>query len=329
MRLPRTEAYNFTVERQLSNKFVVSAGYVGNQTRHGFTLPSGQLYNANQPAFVPGVSNQNLLKPYYQKFGITANIDYYCDCANANYNSLQLQATMRNYAGVTLQFNYTWQREIGDTGDDSYTFVYNRPLGWGRPDNFSNHLITIAENWDIPFGRGRTYGGHLSRPVDWILGGWMINGVTTFTSGRAFTPNIGTAPAGSIRPNTGPSGRPNVGTGDPYNVPGGQSRNQWFLGLSSGVFTVPANNQYGNLEINSLYGPIFIQQDMSLQKRFNLIGENRLKMELRAEAFNVFNHTNLGDPNNDITSPQVGQITGLPGAFGIMRRFQFAVRFDF
>jgi hypothetical protein len=112
-------------------------------------------------------------------------------------------------------------------------------------------------------------------------------------------------------------------------VAGGQSRNQWFLGLASGVFKVPANNTYGNVQLNTYYGPIFIQQDMSLFKRFNLIGENRLRMELRGEAFNVFNHTNLGDPNTDITSPQVGQITGLPGAFAQMRRFQFAVRFDF
>jgi hypothetical protein len=189
--------------------------------------------------------------------------------------------------------------------------------------------MSITENYDLPFGRGRKYGSNISKPVDWALGGWMINGVTTYTSGRAFTPNIGTTPAGVIRPNVGPSGRPNKGSGDPYAVSGGQSRNQWIVGGIGGPYTLPADNTFGNFPINSLYGPIFIQQDMSIAKRFNLIGENRLKMELRGEAFNVFNHTNLGDPNSDITSPQVGQITGLPGAFGTMRRLQFAVRFDF
>jgi len=165
----------------------------------------------------------------------------------------------------------------------------------------------------------------------------VVNGITTFTSGRAFTPTINEPPSSAIRPNTGPSSRPNVGSGDAYAVPGGQNRNQWFVGCtaaalaggSCGPFALPANNTYGNEQINSFYGPIFIQQDMSLFKRFNLIGENRVRMELRGEAFNVFNHTNLGDPNTDITSPQVGQINGLPGAFAQMRRFQFAVRLDF
>ena len=52
-------------------------------------------------------------------------------------------------------------------------------------------------------------------------------------------------------------------------------------------------------------------------------------MELRAEAFNVFNHTNLADPNSDVTSPQVGQITGIFAPVATMRTFQFALRFNF
>ncbi len=339
VRLPRTEAYNLTVERAISNKFVVSAGYVGNVGRHAFNLPSGQVINANQPAFVPGVSNLNLNRPYFAKFGWTQDIDFYCDCANTRYDSLQVQATVRNLAGATVQFNYTLQRTIGDNGD-SYTFLYNRPLGYGNSDGLSRHLVTVAENWDIPFGKGKKYGANMSRPLDWVVGGWAINGVTTYTSGRTFTPNIGTFPAGVQRPNVGPSGRPDVGTADAYSAGGATGdRNQFFAGLYnipgnpasglSGAYAIPANNAFGNYGYNTLFGPKFIQQDMSLAKRFSLIGENRLRMELRAEAFNVFNHTNLDNPNNDITSPTVGQITGLPGAFGTMRRFQFAVRFDF
>ena len=107
--------------------------------RHAFNLPSGQLINANQPAFVPGVSNSNTLRPYYAKFGWTQDIDYYCDCANTRYDSLQAQATLRAFAGATVQFNYTFQRSIGDNGD-SYTFLYNRPLGYGNSDALSHHL---------------------------------------------------------------------------------------------------------------------------------------------------------------------------------------------
>ncbi len=342
VRLPRADAYNLTVQRQVTEKLAVSVGYVGNVGRHAFNLPSGQLINANQPAFVPGVSNSNLLRPYYAKFGWTQDINFYCDCANTRYDALQAQATLRNLAGATIQFNYTWQREIGDSGD-SYTFLYNRPLGYGNSDSISHQLITVAENWDIPFGKGRKFGNSMPRVMDAVVGGWAVNGVTTYTSGRPFTPNIGNfglLSANASRPNQGPSGRPDVGNGDPYSTGGATGdRNHFFGGIFNvpgdpksgltGTYGVPANNTFGNWGFNNLYGPLFIQQDMSLAKRFALLGEGKLRAELRAEAFNVFNHTNLDNPNNDITSPQVGQINGLVGAFGTMRRFQFAVRLDF
>lgn len=348
VRLPRVDAYNLTVQRQITEKLALSIGYVGNVGRHAFNLPSGQLINANQPAFLPGVTNSNLLRPFYAKFGWTQDIDFYCDCANTRYDALQMQATLRNLSGATVQFNYTYQRTIGNQGD-SYTFLYNRPLGYGNSDNISHHLITSAQNWDIPFGKGKKYGNNMNRGLDAVLGGWALNGVTTFTSGRPFTPNIGNfsllagiggLPANFARPNQGPSGRPNTGNGDPYNSGGATGdRNHFFGGIFNvpgdrssglnGTYGVPADNTFGNWGFNNLYGPIYIQQDMSLAKRFAWWHEGKIRTELRAEAFNVFNHTNLGDPNNDITSAQVGQITGLVGAFGTMRRFQFAIRFDF
>jgi hypothetical protein len=347
MRLPRTEAYNLTVEHQLTNKFVMSVGYVGNVGRHAFSLPSGQLYNANQADFKPGVSNTDTLKPYFAKFGWTQNIDFYCDCANTRYDSLQLQATMRNLSGITLQWNYTFQRMVGNNGN-SYYFVYNRPLGYGNSDSLSHHLMTIAENWEVPFGRGKRWGSNMSKPVDWIVGGWAINGITSYTSGRPFNPSINFGVIAGLpgfqasysRPTQGDGGRPDAGTKDAYGVGGATGdRNHFIASLFnvpgdpksglSGAWAIPGDNTFGNIGYNNYYGPIFIQQDMSIAKRFSLIGENRLRMELRGEAFNLFNHTNLGDPNGDLTSPQVGQINGIFAPVATMRRFQFAVRLDF
>ncbi len=101
-----------------------------------------------------------------------------------------------------------------------------------------------------------------------------------------------------------------------------------ILGTVTGAFGIPADNTFGNYPIYSLWGPIFVQQDLSVMKRFNAFGEGRY-FEIRGESFNVFNHTNLADPNNDITSPQVGQITNIFAPVATMRRFQFAVRFNF
>ena len=179
VRLPRTDAYNFTVQHQFLDGVALSIGYVGNVGRHAFALPSAQLLDVNTPGpFTPGVTNLNLLRPYYQKFGWTQGIDFYCDCMNTRYDALQLQATVRQRAGVTLQFNYTFQRSIGDN-DNSYTELYNRPLGYGNSPGISRHLITVAENWEIPFGRGKKFGNDSPRVVNAILGGWWVNGVTS------------------------------------------------------------------------------------------------------------------------------------------------------
>jgi len=167
----------------------------------------------------------------------------------------------------------------------------------------------------------------MSRWADLAVGGWNLSGVLTIYSGRPFTPNIGTYPGSALRPDTGPGGRPVKGPGDPY--AGAQhDRDQWYVGgVGDGKpFEYPADNQYGNYPLNGMFGPKQIQQDISLGKDFK-ITEGK-KINIRAEAFNAWNHTNLGDPNNDVSADNAGQITGLaPGTQ--MRRLQFGFRFEF
>jgi hypothetical protein len=323
VRLPRAEAYNVTVQQQFSDSMSVTVGYVGNLGRHVF-MGDGPNFNVNQPAFIPGLSNQNLAKPYFAKYGWTQGIDYYCDCASDNYNSLQIQFVNRYKSGFTLQASYTYQ-VAKFQGGDSYAFLYDRKLDYGNRDFLSHNTFTAAENWDIPFGKGKRYGHNMSRAADIVLGGWALNGVTIWYSGVPFTPSIGTFPAGAIRPYTGPSDRPDQGNGDPYKGALGDRR-QWFVGGLGGAFLVPANNTFGNYPINTLYGPRFINQDMSLVKNFAIT--ERAKIGFRVEAFNVFNHTNLGLPNNNVTDPGAGQINGMP-INAQMRRLQFAARLDF
>lgn len=323
VRLPRVDAWNITVQQQIGGSLSVQAGYVGNVGRHVFT-GDGPNYNVNEKAFIPGLANQDLARPYYAKYGWTQGIDFYCDCANDNYNALQIQIMNRWKGGFTLQANYTYQVAKFQNGD-SYAFLYNRSLGWGNRDWSSRNLFSAAETFEIPFGKGKRWGGNVSRAYQMILGGWNLNGVTVWNSGVPFTPSIGTAPAGAIRPYVGPSDRPDKGTGDPYNGASGD-RNRWFVGGLGSAFLLPANNTFGNYGINTLWGPRFINQDLSLGKNF-LVTE-RVKVGFRVEAFNVFNHTSLGLPNNNITDPNVGQINGLPNG-AQMRRLQFAARLDF
>jgi hypothetical protein len=222
--------------------------------------------------------------------------------------------------------NYTYQVAQGDGwgGDESYTFLYNRSLGYGNNPNMPHQQITLSQTWNIPFGRGRHWGNNVNHAVDLVLGGWNLSGITYVYSGSPFMPtleNYGSA----AQPYNAPNNRPNVGTGSPY--ASNQSRAHWIVGCPGGVCTsgpylFPSANAIGNYPINTLYGPWFFQQDLSLAKQFSMT--ERLKFTLRADARNAFNHTNLANPNADVQSSNVGQITSLAYGGGNMRLLQYS-----
>jgi hypothetical protein len=320
--MPRVMQYNFTVQRQLTKDLSVSAGYVGNVGRHVFW--GGPNFDVNSPAFIPGVQSTDLRRPFFAKYGWNQGIDFYCNCDTNKYNSFQMQVEKRFSYGLTFTSNYSYQKAYANSGD-SFAFLYNRSLSWGEEDNITHHQFVFAPTWEVPFGRGRRWGSQVSRPVDYILGGWNISGISTVYSGRPFTPSIGNTPAGAVRPNAGPADRPTIGSGDPYSGATG-GRDQWFKGGLGGAFLLPADNTFGNFAYNGMRGPGFYNQDLSLAKSFALT--EKYKFSLRGEAFNAWNHTNLGDPNNNITDPSAGRISSIAPSYQ-MRRLQFALRLDF
>ncbi|MGA2136143.1 MAG: carboxypeptidase regulatory-like domain-containing protein [Bryobacteraceae bacterium] len=336
MTVPTIYQYNFTVERQLTNKIVASVGYVGNSSRHQF-IGTGQTVNPNEPIFYPGVTNTTLDRPYYSLYGWSQDLSYYCNCSNEQYNSLQATVKVNALSGWTLQGSYTYQTQYGDGWgyDSNYYFLYGgigpvpvtRAEGQGNDSLLPHNQLTLAQNYDIPFGHGRKYGASISKPVDAVLGGWTISGITTFYSGIPFEPSLENYGSGT-QPNAGPNNRPMVGSGAVYAA--SPNRNQWIVGCpdqqcTSGPYLFPASNTFGNYPINTLIGPHFINQDFSIMKTFHLT--ERVTFGLRMDSTNFFNHTNLGGPNNDVQSPQVGQITSIAfgGNNGVgMRKLQFS-----
>ena len=319
--LPTVYEYNVAFQRQLTGKITFTAAYVGNVNRHGF-LGTGQTTNPNEAVFEPGVSDTNLDRPYYAKFGWTNDLSYYCDCANERYNSFQGTVLVKEWQGWTLQGSYTYQRQWGDGWgyDSNYYFLYDRPAGEGYSNLLPRGQITLAQTYDIPFGHGRRFGGSLSRAEDAALGGWSLSAVTTYYTGFGFSPTLENYGSQGGQPNQGPNNRPDMGSGSPYAGAQG-NRNQWFVGGIGSAFLIPAANTFGNYPINTLFGPHFIQQDLTLAKTFRFT--ERVGFTLRADSANVFNHTNLGLPNGDVQSPSAGQINGLAGG-GSMRRLQFS-----
>jgi hypothetical protein len=325
---PQVYLFNATIQRQLTGHIAVSAGYVGNMSRHGFLGVSGNTTNPNEPIFIPGQPVGPSNYPYYNLGTVgETGLQYYCDCANADYNSFQATIKINAYRGLTLQGSYTYEQQYGDGAspwDSNYYYVNGpRSGGYGTDNVLPHNEWIFSEVWDVPFGRGRAYGSDINRGLDMALGGWTLSGITTYYSGFPFSPSLENYGA-NTQPNTGPNNRPDVGSGALY--PSTQNRAQWFLGCpdrecTTGPYVYPSSNVFGNYPINTLIGPRFIQQDLSLGKTFKVT--EHVGFTLRTDARNVFNHTNLGGPNTDVQSPNVGQITGLAGG-AYMRSLQFS-----
>jgi len=325
-RLPSVDQYNVTVQYQWTNSISVEAGYVGNKGTHTFA-GDGPTINANQPSLAgfPNVP-QDLRKPYFSKFGWTQGIDFFCNCADNRYDSLQTKINKRFSHGYSVLAHYTWQRAIQDGGD---YFIFDQTVSRGPADWDRTHVFVLAQVAELPFGRGRKYLNGISKGADYLLGGWQFNSNTTIQSGLPFTPSY--RDCGADR-DTGPC-RPDL-IGDPNT---GGDQNSWFnatpIGSSGSAFGRPAIATFGNIGRNTLRGPKYWRTDASLFKEFRFTESKQL--EFRIEVGNLFNHVNLGQPDADIGVPgnlnsNAGRITS--SAYGNsdpQRNFQFALKFKF
>jgi hypothetical protein len=152
-----------------------------------------------------------------------------------------------------------------------------------------------------------------------LLSGWQVNGITILRSGQPFNVTSGTDTNFDGTNND----RPNV-IGNPY-LPAGRGRiatTKAFFNTAAFV-TPPAGTPYGNATFNMLYGPGYVDIDLSAFKTFTIYKESSL--QFRGEVFNVFNNVNLNAPNSTRSSPAFGTISGA----GAPRIVQLALRLSF
>lgn len=342
MRLPTTDAWNLTVERQVTPTVVVSAAYVGNKEEH--VTPGGTNYNTNQPKLNAGLppTNTNLRRFYFQKFGWSQSLNAYTDDATVKYAGLQLRGEKRFANGLSVQANYTWASAFDYT--NSY-FFWDRRVDYGRSSNVRRHVFNLNHVYELPFGRGQTFLKDASGLVDYLVGGWQLSAVWFWGSGLPFTPSYNECGSDI---DTGPC-RPNLVGNAHLDNP---SRNEWFAvttsgtsgngcattatptnalnlnGCTRGPWQRPAVGTFGNVTLNSFYGPRFFNADAALSKRLRIT--ERVNAQFRVELFNAFNDVNLGQPNGNVDSKTAGQITSLATpSLAQMRRWQFALRLDF
>jgi hypothetical protein len=323
MPTPRITSFNFGVQHELFSGTILHVNYVGtlgdnltrniniNQLRAGTRL--------NPPA---STANVNSLRPYpgYGNIVITENED------ESNYHSLQTSLTRRLQSGLEFGVNYTFSKALdtsngtaGGTPDgpeDPYNIGRDYGLsGVHRAHNFNGYFI-----WQIPFLR------EASNPlVRGALGGWDINGVIVYQSGQPFTVF---APVDSAR--IGVSSVRATLIGDPNLSSDQRTAAQWF---NTAAFLNPSlmtPGEFGNGGRNILIGPSFNRVDLGIAKVFAVSG--RMKLHIRAEAFNAFNSVSFTNLNTTVRFDAAGNPTGGFGAVTAAapaRVMEFGVRLTF
>jgi hypothetical protein len=228
---------------------------------------------------------------------------------NSNYHSLQVSAQRRFTGSSQIGLAYTWSKNLTDNQTDRSTAPqnsYNNHGDYGRATLDRRHVLTISYIYELPFYRGQhDFAGKL-------LGGWQVSGLALYRTGIPFTPTTSSFdPAGlGFVPALVAGGRPNVlcdpNTNAPHTIQ--QYFNTACFSANPTVTTTGVSNVIGNAGRGTIDGPTTTRFDFTLSKNIRL-GES-MKLQLRAEAFNILNHTNFQTfASTNVTSSLFGQVS--------------------
>ena len=326
IRFPTVDAWNFTIQRQINSTSSAEIAYVGTKGTHVFAGTGGD-YDPNQPGIDGfGTLTANQRKPFFNLFGWSQNLRYYGSDASNNYHSLQLKFDKRFTGGFNVMSHYTWSKNIDYDGT-----YYPRAASLARGVSSNNraHVFFFASLYEAPFGKGRKYLSSSPKAVDFLLGGWQLNGSWSWMAGQPVTPSYrdcnSDRDTGWCRPDL----IGDFSVSDP-------SQFGWFKtasvplttnGQVDGPWQRPQRGKFGTVGRNTIVGPSFGQLDMSFFKTF-AIREGH-SIQFRAESFNFTNHTNLANPNACVDCPgQAGRIFGAFSSY-IPRQWQMALKYAF
>lgn len=243
---------------------------------------------------------------------------------DSSYHSLQLSATQRFSDTSQINLAYTWSKNLtNNQSDRSHAPQDGYDIGseWGRAALDRRHILTVNWFYELPFFKNdRSFAGA-------VLGGWEVQGIATFQTGLPFTATTSSFdPAGlGIIPALVAGTRPNQICNP--NAGSGQTRENWF---DASCFTdnplttaTDVPNVVGNAGRGTIHGPGMRKVDLTLSKNFRF--NESMRLQLRAEAFNVFNWTNFSSISTNVTSLSFGQATTARDP----RTMQFGAKFYF
>ena len=274
--------------------------------------------------------------------GLSPQFDTNVYVTNKSYSSYNgLLATLhKKYSnGAQFDLNYTYSHSIDNASTSANSFftdfvcdVTDLRVCKGDSDFDVRHSISMTGIYELPFGKGKYFGGSASGWVNQVIGGWSLSGIESWHTGLAFRTGSNAFPIGFATVS------PGIFNGDTHAIragihtdPNNGDALQFFADPAAavGAFSGPLGLQMGSR--NNLHGPHFSNTDLALIKNFRMT--ERVHMEFHAEAFNAFNHPSFALPLNGAGG--VADFT-LPSSFGVItstanapRQLQFALRLEF
>lgn len=352
---PYMQHWSLDVQRQLSSNTVLTVGYYGSKGTNLIGLtelnsipvgrarvtpctnaagvllaqcqPAGYVFRNvnNLPNNPNGASTDILILDQLRPFRGYRSIAMVQSRYNSNYHSLQVFLQKRFSGASQVNVAYTWSKNLTDSQNDrsaSPQDTYDIKSEYSRAALDRRHIFTLNYVYELPWFSKQS--GFVGK----VLGGWQASGIVTYNSGLGFTAVTSNFdPGGTGIINANPTGRPYI-LCDP-NADAQHTRVDWFnpACFSTSDAAAAANNYLpGNAQRNIIEGPATFRVDFTLMKniRFN----ERFRLQLRAEAFNVFNKTNFrGFSSLNITTG--GAAFADIGTSRDPRTMQFGAKFYF
>lgn len=305
----RVQQFNVNVERQLPGDIVLTAGYAGSRASH--ILVDGNNLNVGSPAACGVVSGYTLgCGPGGSAFGVPAThfpfstVSNINDVGSAHYNSLQIKAETKSARhGLYALIGYTYSRNYdsgysdglgSNLGATYFPLPGWQQLDWALSQINLNHDFTASVIYELPFGKGKAFGNSWNGPVNAILGNWEVTAIEKATSGFPIFVLAGNGSGVNFQNNGNSLIRPNQVCNPVMSNP---TISEWF---NTACFAAPPSGELGNASRTPVSGPGFVNTDFSAIKHFILPWREGLRLDFRAEVFNLFNHPQFGTPGSGV-----------------------------
>jgi hypothetical protein len=273
------QSWNLNIQQQVARNTAIMIGYFGSKGTH---LEVDR--NINQPAilgnFLPGSKPFIRISPTSQFLPgktLSNRITERDSNSNSNYNALWITANQHVSHGLQFNASYTYSHSIDEVSRNNAGIIVqdsaNIFSSRGSSDFDARHRFVANAIYDLPFKGNR------------LVSGWKLAPILTIQSGNPFNVVLATTGTNGV----GNTVRPNlIG---PVQISGNPA--QWITNAAT-AFSVPAANSFGNLGRNAFYGPGFTNVDLALIKNTKIT--ERVNVQFRADAFDLFNHPNFGNP---------------------------------